>query len=69
MGFPSEQNIAAIAEPLDGPTLSAVAQAAKAKDVGVVVGLAEAGEDGLYYNTAVLIGPDGVLLKYRKTHL
>lgn len=69
MGFPSEQNIAAIAEPLDGPTLSAVAQAAKAKDVGVVVGLAEAGEDGLYYNTTVLIGPDGVLLKYRKTHL
>ncbi|MBF8779795.1 carbon-nitrogen hydrolase family protein [Pseudomonas fulva] len=69
MGFPTEQNIAHIAEPLDGPTLTAVAQAAKDRHVGVVVGLAEAGEEGRFYNTTVLVTPDGIALKYRKTHL
>ncbi|PVZ12268.1 MULTISPECIES: carbon-nitrogen hydrolase family protein [unclassified Pseudomonas] len=69
MGFPTEQNISRLAEPLDGPTLTAVAQAAKAKGLGVVVGLAEAGDDGRFYNTTVLVTPEGIALKYRKTHL
>ncbi|MBI6925969.1 carbon-nitrogen hydrolase family protein [Pseudomonas putida] len=69
MGFPTQDNIAAIAEPLTGPTLAAVAQAVTDKGVAAVVGLAEAGEDGRFYNTTVLITPDGVALKYRKTHL
>lgn len=69
MGFPTEQNISFIAEPLDGPTITAVIHAAKQKNLGVVVGLAEAGEDGRFYNTTVLITPEGIALKYRKTHL
>ncbi|WP_028633973.1 MULTISPECIES: carbon-nitrogen hydrolase family protein [Pseudomonas] len=69
MGFPSAENITRIAEPLDGPSLVAVQQAAKARNVGVVVGTAEAGDDGKFYNTTVLITPEGVALSYRKTHL
>lgn len=69
MGFPTEHNIAHIAEPLDGPAITAVAQAAKETGLGVVVGLAEAGEEGRFYNTTVLITPEGIALKYRKTHL
>lgn len=69
MGFPSEDNIATLAEPLDGPSVRAVQQAARECDVGVVVGMAEAGEDGRFYNTTLLITAEGIALKYRKTHL
>ena len=69
MGFPSESNVAELAEALDGPSLSAVREAAKARNVGVVVGLAEAADDGRFYNTTVLVTAEGIALKYRKTHL
>lgn len=69
MGFPTEENIDRIAEPLDGPSIMAIRQVAQARDVAVVVGMAEAGDDGHFYNTTVLITPEGVALTYRKTHL
>jgi len=69
MGFPTEENIGRIAEPLDGPSITAVQQAAQAQNVAVVVGLAEAADDGRFYNTTVLVTPEGVALTYRKTHL
>ncbi|MEQ6289280.1 carbon-nitrogen hydrolase family protein [Vogesella sp. GCM10023246] len=68
MGFPTADEIAAVAEPLDGPTLAAVQQAVRAANVAVVIGLAER-LDGRFYNTTVLLAPEGVLLAYRKTHL
>lgn len=68
MGFPTEEEIAAIAEPLDGPTLSAVQHAVLRANVAVVIGLAEV-LDGRFYNTTVLLAPEGVVLAYRKTHL
>lgn len=67
-GFPTEQNIAAIAEPVDGPSVQAVQRAAREKNVSVAVGFAEAA-DGRFYNTTLLITPEGIALKYRKTHL
>ncbi|EZN82822.1 carbon-nitrogen hydrolase family protein [Pseudomonas aeruginosa] len=67
-GFPSEDNIAALAEPLDGPTVSAVQRVARERSVSVAIGIAEA-DAGRYYNTTLLIAPDGIALKYRKTHL
>lgn len=69
MGFPTEENIGRIAEPLDGPSITAVQQAAQAQNVAVVVGMAEAADDGRFYNTTVLVTPEGVALTYRKTHL
>ncbi|MGQ0846868.1 MAG: carbon-nitrogen family hydrolase [Sporichthyaceae bacterium] len=59
----------AVAEPIDGPTTTALAQAAK--DAGVMLhggSILERDGDRLY-NTAVLIGADGDLrATYRKIH-
>ncbi len=68
-GFPTRENIRDVAEPLDGPSLAAVREAARVAGVGVAVGFAE--RDGeRFHNTTVLIGTDGeVALRYRKTHL
>jgi (R)-amidase len=68
MGFPSVQELPQVAEPEDGPTLGAVLQAVRARGISVVVGFAEV-QDGRYYNTTVLLSPEGISLKYRKTHL
>jgi len=54
-------------ETVPGPSTGALA--AKAKDYGVyvVVGLLEKYKRK-FYNTAVLIGPDGIIGRYRKIH-
>lgn len=68
-GFPEADEVHALAEPEDGPTLSAVQAAARAANVSVAVGFAERDGDHCY-NTTVLIDPQaGIVLKYRKTHL
>jgi (R)-amidase len=68
-GFPSRRDVAALAEPIDGPMLSAVRAAARRKGVAVALGTTEL-DAGRHYNTTVLIGADGtLLLRYRKTHL
>jgi (R)-amidase len=68
MGFPSAETVARIAEPLDGPTVQAVQQAARERNVAVVIGVAE-NDNGQYFNTTLLITPEGIALRYRKTHL
>ncbi|WP_416426267.1 carbon-nitrogen hydrolase family protein [Pseudomonas sp. App30] len=68
MGFPSAHTVAAVAEPLDGPTVRAIEQAARERDIAVVIGVAEH-DQGRFYNTTLLITPEGIALKYRKTHL
>lgn len=57
-----------LAEALHGPSLQAVQRAARERDVAVVVGLVE-NDAGTFYNTSVLVTPEGVALSYRKTHL
>lgn len=56
MGFVSDEQLANVAEPLDGPTLRAVQQAVRERDVSVVIGLVEC-DASAYYNTSVLITP------------
>ncbi|WP_130904026.1 carbon-nitrogen hydrolase family protein [Pseudomonas sp. Sample_22] len=68
MGFPSAESVAQVAEPLDGPTVSAIVAAARERNIAVVVGTAER-DNGRFYNTTLLITPEGIALKYRKTHL
>lgn len=55
------------AEPLDGPTINAWQKLAAAAGGYVAGGLCER-DGGQLYNTAVLVGPDGPLLHYRKLH-
>jgi deaminated glutathione amidase len=62
---------AVVAEPLDGPFVSALAREARAQHIFVGCGLWESapGERVRAYNAAVLVGPDGsLLLSYRKSH-
>ncbi|WP_394788206.1 carbon-nitrogen hydrolase family protein [Rhodoferax sp.] len=68
MGFPSADEVGQVAEAESGLTLQAVLRAVQARGISVVVGFAEA-DAGHYYNTTVLLSPDGIALKYRKTHL
>ncbi len=59
------------AEPLGGPTLSALRAKARARALTVLAGsVAEPASNGKIFNTSVLIGPDGNdLAVYRKRHL
>ncbi|RKF36589.1 carbon-nitrogen hydrolase family protein [Paraburkholderia fungorum] len=68
-GFPTRDTIADMAEPIDGPSLTAVRNAAREAGVAVAVGLAE--RDGKrFFNTTVLVDERGeIALRYRKTHL
>lgn len=68
MGFPTADNIAALAEPLTGPSVQAIVEAARQHDIAVTLGVAE-NDNGHFYNTTLLITPAGIALRYRKTHL
>ncbi|WP_315927613.1 nitrilase-related carbon-nitrogen hydrolase [Mesorhizobium sp. SP-1A] len=58
----------AAAEPLDGPTLRAWTDAAQKHSLLIAGGFCEVEGDRLF-NSAVLVGPQGMLLHYRKLHL
>ncbi len=61
---------AATAEPLDGPTRSALAAAARAAGVHLHGGSIVQRDGDRLFNTSLLFGPDGSLLgTYRKVHL
>lgn len=63
-------DLAAVAEPLDGPFVNLLATHARRLRATVVAGMFEARPDGLPYNTLVALGPDGDLrATYRKVHL
>lgn len=64
-----DDDLAAIAEPLDGPFVQFLAGHARRLGATVVGGMFEA-TDGLPFNTLVVLGPDGALRHtYRKIHL
>jgi predicted amidohydrolase len=58
-----------LAEPPDGPTVSAWAERAAAHDLVVVGGFAEDGGDGRLHNSAAIVDASGLLAVYRKVHL
>jgi len=68
MGFASAEQLADVAEPVDGPSVQAVQRTARAHNVSVVIGLAER-DGGRFFNTSLLVTPQGIALRYRKTHL
>jgi predicted amidohydrolase len=55
-------------EEIPGKTTDLFAKKAQEKDLFMVLGMAEKAE-GQLYNSSVLIGPEGVLGKYRAVHL
>jgi predicted amidohydrolase len=58
-----------VAESIPGPRLTKLTAACQAEDVLAVVGTLEADEEGRIFNSAMLVGPEGLLGRYRKTHL
>lgn len=62
-------DVAAVAEPADGPAAATIVALAREHGLAIVYGYAER-TIGAFYNSAAVIGPDGKLLgHYRKTHL
>ncbi|MCA6125650.1 amidohydrolase [Bradyrhizobium sp. WSM 1704] len=60
--------VAPFVETIPGPTTDRFAALAAKHDCYIVVGMPEVDEDGIYFNSAVLIGPEGVVGRHRKTH-
>ncbi|MDD4162336.1 MAG: carbon-nitrogen hydrolase family protein [Methanothrix sp.] len=60
-----------LSEVIPGITTDIFAEKARERNVFIVLGMAERDEsdDRAFYNSCVLIGPDGIIGKYRKVHL
>lgn len=67
--FESAEEARSLAQPADGPALADWAEEAARAGAVVVGGFAELGADGAVYNSAAVVGPDGLIAVYRKTHL
>ncbi|MEA2322820.1 MAG: 5-aminopentanamidase [Solirubrobacteraceae bacterium] len=67
--FADADEARALAEPLDGPTVTGWIARARAHGLVVVGGLCELDEDGVLRNTAVLVDEGGLRAVYRKAHL
>lgn len=78
----SSFDLSAVAEPLDGPFVAALAEAAGRSRVTVVAGMFEqapnvgaaaaprsARHANRVFNTVVVVGPEGLVAAYRKLHL
>ena len=58
------------AEPLDGPTSQALANAARNNNVVIVGSIFELRSNGIYHNTAIVLDKDGSMAGYyRKMHI
>lgn len=70
-GYVVRDQIYELAEPVPGPSVKAVEKIAKKASVYVVFGLPEKSgkTQATLYNTAVLVGPEGYVGKYRKMYL
>ncbi|WP_455925458.1 nitrilase-related carbon-nitrogen hydrolase [Pseudomonas putida] len=63
------EEVAPYVETIPGATTERFTQLARQYGCHIVIGMPEVDPlDDLYYNSAVLIGPDGVVGKHRKTH-
>jgi N-carbamoylputrescine amidase len=58
------------AEPIPGPTIDRMAAVARETEIVLIAPIFERAPDGLFYNAAAVIGPDGrVIGKYRKSSI
>lgn len=67
--FRGEAEARALAEPADGPTAAGWTRLARQRGVTMVGGICELGDDGLLYNSALVVDAAGVRARYRKAHL
>jgi predicted amidohydrolase len=65
--FKDMQEVRQLAEPQDGPTCRELLKFAKANSCYIAYGFAEKSDK--LYNSALLVGPEGLIGLYRKIHL
>lgn len=70
-GYTIRDELYELAEPIPGPSVAAIEEIAKKHKAFIVFGMPELSEktQATLYNTAVLVGPKGLVGKYRKMHL
>lgn len=66
--FLSREEVEAAAEPIPGPSTDFLHQLARKRNLYLVLGLPERDGDDLF-NSAALVGPQGLVGVYRKVHL
>ncbi|MFK4772385.1 nitrilase-related carbon-nitrogen hydrolase, partial [Rhizobium sp. ZW T2_16] len=67
--FHDTEEAATVVEQIPGPTTETFAEIASRRNCYIVVGMPEVdATSGLFYNSAVLIGPEGIVGTHRKTH-
>ena len=59
-----------LAEPIPGPTTEALGRLAAAREIVIIASIFECRAQGVYHNTAVVLGTDGKIAgRYRKMHI
>ncbi|KUO75699.1 MAG: nitrilase [Clostridia bacterium BRH_c25] len=67
--YPDRKAIEPFVDTIPGITTERFEELAQQKDIYIVIGMPELDkETGLFYNSAALVGPEGYIGKYRKTH-
>ena len=62
------EEVATEVEPVPGPTTRRFEALCRDHGCHIVIGMPEVDADGVYFNSAVLIGPEGVVGVHRKSH-
>ncbi len=65
----TDEEARAVAEPIPGPSTERLIQSCGELGIIIAVGIIEKGNDDLCYNACALLGPEGHVGTYRKTHL
>jgi predicted amidohydrolase len=70
-GYVLHDQVYGLAEPIPGPSIAKIEEIAHNSGLHIVFGMPEQSENAqaTVYNTAVLVGPDGLIGKYRKMYL
>ena len=68
-GYTVRESMKPWVEPVEGPLTEALHQIAMEYDLSILAGLVEADHGDKCYLTQVMVGPDGLIGAYRKTHL
>ncbi|HZC81924.1 MAG TPA: carbon-nitrogen hydrolase family protein [Nitrospiraceae bacterium] len=69
-GYTMRDEVSHLAEPIPGPSTKKVESLAREHSIHIIFGMPEESEvKGVIHNTAVLVGPKGLIGKYRKIHL
>jgi len=69
-GYTMRDEVSYLAESIPGPSTRNVERVAKEHGVHIIFGMPEESEvEGVIHNTAVFVGPKGLIGRYRKIHL